>query len=78
MNNNDRSLVFYYTGSQIANLPKKRRKLNKLIDRVNKERAGKNRRNVIDRLNGEIWLKMNYLFKDTPKTVQNNQEVKSL
>jgi hypothetical protein len=78
MNNNDRSLVFYYTRSQIANLPKKRRKLNKLIDRVNKERAGKNRRNVIDRLNGEIWLKMNYLFKDTPKTVQNNQEVKTL
>jgi predicted transcriptional regulator len=66
-----KELTYNYSRAQITNLPRKRRKLNKLIDRIKKERAGKNRPAVVYSLGVEFNRRFKYLTKGTkaPATV---------
>jgi hypothetical protein len=58
-----KGIVNNYTSGQINNLSKKRKKLNRLIDRLKKERGGKNRQNVVFQLSLLIDRKIKYLSK---------------
>lgn len=62
-------IVNNYSRSQVANLSKKRSKLNKLVDSLKDERNGDNDKSKVDALSREISRRMTYLMKGSDKNI---------